>query len=103
MTIRAFLPVGPIAQVEHADTLLELAFLVTAADGRSRRRKLWRFRDLMGRVRGHVATDDDIGVLYRVSRASSKARTCVDRVKVVAPKLPSDLREAPSGSRWRLR
>ena len=52
MTIRVFLPIDPIAEQEHADTLLELAFLVTAADGRLAAEEAAAFRELMGRVRG---------------------------------------------------
>ncbi|HVH45485.1 MAG TPA: TerB family tellurite resistance protein [Labilithrix sp.] len=93
MSINAFLPVGPIAAQEHADTLLELAFLVTAADGRLAAEEAAAFRELLGRVRGRPATDDEVGQLYSRFTHQLQGSTCADRVKVLAPKLPSELRE----------
>lgn len=93
MTIRAFLPVGPIAAQEHADTLLELAFLVTAADGRLAAEEAAAFRELMGRVRGQPTSDDEVGALYQRFTDQLQGSTCIDRVRVIAPKLPTELRE----------
>jgi tellurite resistance protein len=93
MTINAFLPIGTIAARDHADTLLELAFLVTAADGRLASEEAAAFRDLMGRVRGKAATDEEVGALYVQFTEQLEGWTCADRVKVLAPKLPADLRE----------
>lgn len=94
MTIRAFLPVGPIAKPEDADTLLELAFLVTAADGRLAAEEAAAFRELMGRVRGTTPSDEEVGVVYQRFTNLLEGSTCADRVRVVAPSLPPDLREA---------
>ncbi len=94
MTIRAFLPVSPIAAHEHADTLLELAFLVTAADGRLAAEEAAAFRELMGRVRGAEPSDDEVALLYQRFTAELEGTTCVDRVRVVAPKLPSEHHES---------
>jgi tellurite resistance protein len=93
MTMKAFLPVGPIAAKEHADALLELAFLVTAADGRLAAEEATAFRELMGRVRGQNVSDDDVGTLYQQFTSRLEGSTCADRVRVIAPKLPTDLRE----------
>ncbi len=89
----AFLPIGPVAVPEHADALLELAFLITAADGRLAAEEAAAFRELLGRVRGKAATDDDVATVYARYTEQLVGHTCVDRVKVVAPKLPADLRE----------
>ncbi len=93
MTIKAFLPVGPIADREQADTLLELAFLVTAADGRLAAEEAAAFRELMGRVRGQDVADADVAALYERFTAALQGTTCNDRVRVVAPKLADELRE----------
>ena len=93
MTMNAFLPVGPIAGQESADTLLELAFLVTAADGCLAAEEAIAFRELLGRVRGRPATDEEVAGLYTRFTGQLEGRTCADRVKVLAPKLPQDLRE----------
>jgi tellurite resistance protein len=94
MTIRAFLPVGPISAQEHADTLLELAFLVTAADGRLAAEEAAAFRELMGRVRGTDPSDEEVAAIYERFTAKLQGATCPDRVRAVAPELPTDLREA---------
>lgn len=94
MTMRAFLPVEPIANQEHADTLLELAFLVTAADGRLAAEEVAAFRELMGRVRGREISDDDVSSIYERFTKQLEGATCVDRVKALAPALPEGLREA---------
>lgn len=94
MTIQAFLPIGAIAAEDHADTLLELAFLVTAADGKLAAEEAAAFAELMQRVRGRAVTSDEIGAVYARFTEALDGSSCVERVKAVAPKLPSDLREA---------
>ena len=93
MSFTAFLPIGPIAAEDQADTLLELAFLVTAADGRLAEEEAAAFRDLLGRVRGKPASDEETGTLYARFTDQLVGSTCADRVKILAPKLPADLRE----------
>lgn len=94
MTMKAFLPAGAIASTEHADTLLELAFLVTAADGKLAEEEASAFRELVTRVRGKAAADEEIAALYARFTKSLDGSTCIDRVKVVAPNLPAELRES---------
>jgi tellurite resistance protein len=94
MTMTAFLPVGPIENSQHAEALLELAFLVTAADGRLAAEEAAAFRDLMSRVRGRSVTDDEVGVLYQHFTRRLEGSTCADRVRAVAPSLPATHREA---------
>ena len=93
MTMNAFLPVGAIDSAEHADTLLELAFLVTAADGKLAEEERAAFKDLVTRVRGQATSDDEIGALYTRFTEALVGSTCIDRVKLVAPNLPSELKE----------
>jgi tellurite resistance protein len=93
MTMNAFLPVGPIAKAEHADALLELAFLVTAADGRLAAEEAAAFRDLMARVRGKGVSDDEVALLYQRFTNQLEGSTCAARVRAVAPKLPVQHRE----------
>jgi hypothetical protein len=93
MTINAFLPVGAIASTEHADTLLELAFLVTAADGKLAAEEAAAFRDLVERVRGKAPSDDEVGALYTRFTKALEGSTCTDRLKAVAPNLPNELKE----------
>jgi tellurite resistance protein len=88
-----FLPVGAIAAQDDADVLLELAFLVTAADGRLAAEEAAAFRELMERVRGRPPTEDEVGALYARFTKHLDGATCADRVKLLAPKLPADLRE----------
>lgn len=94
MTINAFLPIGAIGDQDRADTLLELAFLVTAADGRLAAEEAAAFRELMDRVRGRTVSDDEVGALYARFTKDLDGATCIDRVKTIAPKLAPDLRES---------
>lgn len=91
--MNAFLPVGPIAAEKHAESLLELAFLVTAADGRLAAEEAAAFRELVVRVRGASASDDEIGALYTRFSERLAGSSCEARVKSVAPTLPAELRE----------
>jgi tellurite resistance protein len=91
--MNAFLPIGPVPAKEHGDTLLELAFLVTAADGRLEPEEAAAFRELMTRVRGQAVTDTEVSALYQQFTSQLEGSTCIDRVRAVAPKLPADLRE----------
>jgi tellurite resistance protein len=93
MTITAFLPVTAIASTEHADTLLELAFLVTAADGNLAAEEAAAFRDLVERVRGKAPSEEEIGALYTRFTKALDGSTCIDRLKAVAPSLPNELKE----------
>lgn len=94
MAFTAFLPIAPIAAQEQADTLLELAFLVTAADGRLAAEEAAAFRDLLDRVRGNPASDEDVAALYGRFTKQLEGSTCADRVKAVAPKLSKEHRES---------
>jgi tellurite resistance protein len=91
--MHAFLAIDPIPAADHADALLELAFLVTAADGKLAAEEAAAFRALLGRVRGQNATDDEVGALYQRFTTQLEGSTCVDRVRIVAPKLPASLRD----------
>lgn len=93
MTMNAFLPVQAISATDQAENLLELAFLVTQADGKLAKEEAWAFRDLFERVSGKAPTDDQIAALYTKFTERLAGSSCADRVKVVAPKLPTDLRE----------
>ncbi len=93
MSIAAFLPLGPIAAQEHADVLLELAFLVTAADGKLAAEEVAAFRELTSRIRGKAASEDELGALYTRFTKALEGTTCVDRVKAIAPSLPAEHRE----------
>jgi tellurite resistance protein len=93
MSIAALLPIAPVSAKDQADTVLELAFLVTAADGRLAEEEAAAFRDLIGRVRGAPASDDEVATLYARFTEQLGGLTCADRVKALAPRLAADLRE----------
>ncbi|MBS2017330.1 MAG: TerB family tellurite resistance protein [Deltaproteobacteria bacterium] len=93
MSIRAFLPIEPIASQEHADMLLELAFLVTAADGRLDPEEVNAFRELMGRVRGGKPTDADVAQIYERFTKELATALPLERVRTIGKRLPADLKE----------
>jgi hypothetical protein len=92
MTMKAFLPEGPVAR-DHADTILELVFLVIVVDGHLDPAESAAFRELMCRLHAHVPSDDQVAALYQRFTKELAGSTCIDRVKAVAPRVPPDLRE----------
>ena len=93
MSIRAFETIGPIASREHADLLLEVAFLVTSADGKLDPSEAAAFRELMGRVRGAEPSAADAGQLYDAFTKALGNTPPVERVTTLAPQLPTELGE----------
>ncbi len=88
MRIVDLLPAEPIANAEHADTLLELAYLMTAADGRFTDDERRAFGELASRV-GRTSVDALVARFAQNVAAGSIA----DRVRAIGPTLPMDLRE----------
>jgi tellurite resistance protein len=88
MRIVDLLPAAPIANAEHAETLLELAYLMTAADG--------RFTDEERRAFGELATRmGGASVDARIARFAQNVAggSIADRVRAIGPTLPMELRE----------
>ncbi len=92
MAIAALVPAGVNPSTQDADTLLELAYLATAVDGRLAEEELAAFTSLVTRFRGKAARRADVdAVLDRF--ASNVAHTAIaDRVEKIAPTLPEQLR-----------
>lgn len=88
MRIADLLPAAPIANAEHADTLLELAYLMTAADGRFTDEERRAFGELATRI-GSAGVDALVARFAQTAAAGSIA----DRVRAIGPTLPMDLRE----------
>ncbi|MCA9586307.1 MAG: hypothetical protein KC657_13200 [Myxococcales bacterium] len=76
---------------EHADTLLELSFLVAAIDGRLDDAELDAFRALVGQVRGASPTDAQVDALLDRFAVHIEPREIEARVRELAPTLPSDV------------
>jgi hypothetical protein len=93
MPERSFLPKVPITDVSHADTLLELAFLMAAVDGRLADEELDAFKRVVAAVRGRDATDADVGTLVERFAGHVERSEIEARVRQIAPSLPAPLRE----------
>ena len=84
---------SPIHDEGHASALLELAFAVSAVDGHLADEELASFREVVSRVRGKHATDEDIGdLLEKFVHASHMAGLDL-RAKQVMARIPPVLRE----------
>lgn len=84
---------SPIHDEAHASALLELAFAMSAVDGHLADEELASFREIVSRVRGKTATDEDIGdLLEKFVQASHMAGLDL-RAKQVMAKIPPVLRE----------
>jgi hypothetical protein len=94
MSITKLLPAVPIPTIADADAFLELAFLMTAADGELRGDELRAFRDVVERVRGEKPTDASFDALVKRFSGTVGKAAIEARVRAIGPKIPSDLREA---------
>src|SRR5579864_6901372 len=93
MSIRELLPAAPVADAAHADALLEIAFLMTAVDGRLEERELAAFREIAARVQGRAAAEVDPQAVAARFAVSTEPGAIAARVRVLGPTLPAPLRE----------
>jgi hypothetical protein len=82
-----------IAATEHADALLEVAFLISAVDGFLADEELLAFSDLVARVRGRETSKEEIGQLLERFVFAAHTTLVPERLRTVAGLLPADLRE----------
>jgi tellurite resistance protein len=94
MPIADLLPAAPISDVTHADALLELAYLMTVADGHITDEERRAFGEIFARVRGRASQAGEIDALVQRFTANAAAGSIADRVRAVGPTLPMELREA---------
>jgi hypothetical protein len=76
-----------------ADLVLEIAFLMTAVDGRLADEELPAYREVAAWVRGKVVSDDDFGGLLERFSGNIETGDIESRVRAIAPALPAELRE----------
>jgi len=93
MAIGKILPRRPSMTAAHEDLLLELAFLMTAVDGRLADEELPAYLEVASWVRGKTVTDEDFGLLLEKFSANIERGEIEERVKVIAPTVPAELRE----------
>ena len=93
MAIAKLLPAGPVSNPQHADALLEIAFLMTAVDGRLEPQEIDAFREIAARVRGKTVAEIDPTELSKRFAVSTDPAAISARVREIAPKLPAALRE----------
>jgi tellurite resistance protein len=89
MSIVDLLPSGPIASAAHAEAFLELAYLMTAADGKFTDEERRAFGQILTRVRG---TPGDVDAI--VSKFARTGADAKDRIRALGPTLPTELRES---------
>jgi hypothetical protein len=88
--IAKLLPAGPVPSA-HADTLLEIAALMTAVDGHLADAELAAFAEIATRVRGRATSPADSASFLK--GLSTDPAAIASRVRSIAPSLPADLRE----------
>jgi hypothetical protein len=93
MAITKLLPRTPVASAEHGDVLLELAYLMTAADGRLADAELAAYRQIVASIRGAAPSEADVSALLERFGGTVEKSEIEARVRAIAPTLPADLRE----------
>lgn len=92
MPIAKLVP-SPIADDEHADAVLELAFLMSAVDGHLADEELAAFRELVPLVRGREAKAEEIDTLLGGFVMGTHDSGVDGRIREVAKAIPTELRE----------
>ncbi|HEY8076186.1 MAG TPA: TerB family tellurite resistance protein [Labilithrix sp.] len=93
MPIANLLPTSPIQDSAAAETLLEIAFLMTAVDGRLEPQEIAAFGEIAARVSGTSVSAIDPAELTRRFAVASEPAAITARVRAIAPTLPAALRE----------
>ena len=93
MAIAKILPARPSMTTANEDLVLELAFLMTAVDGRLADEELPAYLEVASWVRGKQVTDADFGLLLEQFSANIERGEIEERVKLIAPTVPSELKE----------
>jgi hypothetical protein len=88
MSIAKLLPNAPVPP-DQAEILLELAFLMTAADGKLRKAEVDAFCEIAASVAGARNAADTLAARF----ANTKPSEVPARVRAIGPKLAPDLRE----------
>ncbi|MDB4937011.1 MAG: hypothetical protein JWP87_3983 [Labilithrix sp.] len=84
---------APIGAIEHADALLEVAFLMGAVDGHLADEELALFAELVATVRGRAVTKQETDELMGRFILTSHTTILKDRLGALAKVLPPSLRE----------
>ena len=92
MSLANLVPASLKPSTEQADVLLELAYLTTAVDGRLDDEELAAFKELVGRLRGMVASSSEVDALLDRFGGNVEHAEITERLQKIAPTLPADLR-----------
>ena len=92
MSLANLVPAGLSPSTEHADVLLELAYLTTAVDGLLDDEELVAFKALVGRLRGKAASNADVDALLDRFGGNIEHAEISERLQKIAPTLPGELR-----------
>jgi hypothetical protein len=92
MSLANLVPAGLVPSAEHADVLLELAYLTTAVDGRLDDDELLAYKEIAARLRNKPVTDADVDALLDRFGGNVEYAEITERVQKIAPTLPDELR-----------
>jgi hypothetical protein len=92
-SITKILPARPDTTTEQGDVLLELAFLMTAVDGRLADEELTAFGEVVSWLRGAKISDEDFGPLLERFSKNTDKDAIAKRVRELAPQVAPELRE----------
>jgi Tellurite resistance protein TerB len=93
MAITKLLTHSPVASTEHGDVLLELSYLMAAADGRLADAELAAYKLIVASVRGAAPSEADVSALLERFGGTLEKGEIEERVRTIAKTLPADLRE----------
>jgi hypothetical protein len=93
MSLANLVPAGISPKKEHVDVLLELAYLVTAVDGRLDDGEIDAYKDVIAKLRGVKSVSNaDVDALLDRFAGNIEPAEIHERMKTIAKTLPDDLR-----------
>jgi hypothetical protein len=92
MSVANLVPPGLVTKEEHADVLLEIAYLTTAVDGRLDDEELVAFQQIATRLRGKPQVTSDVDALLDRFGGNVEHTEIAERIQKIAKGLPEDLK-----------
>lgn len=92
MSLANLVPAGLKPSTQHADVLLEVAYLTAAVDGRLHDEELAAFAQIVGRLRGKAPSSTDIDALLDRFGGNVEYAEIEERIQKIVPTLPEELR-----------
>lgn len=91
--LERILPLSPITNAVHADAVLEIAYLMTAVDGRLGDDELAAYGEVIAAVRGKNPSNADVDALLDKFAGATEPDEIAERVRAIAPTMSTEIKQ----------